>query len=152
MRNTNLFFKAGLMLLAALQLTPAFAGENYSPFGLSCTRSGVPGEEVKKVGASLDQRFSAIWGKDWAYRTLPAKRIEQKAMDDIAAIAGCAAMLDRSACSNFFDPEFGGNLSVFTSLGTKAPIRKQFDEAIAALPSAEARTAAQYCVKLVGKK
>lgn len=120
--------------------------------GLSCTRGGEPGEEVKKVGASLDQRFSAIWGKDWVAQTLPTRRIDPKAMEEIAAIAGCAAMLDRSACSNFFDPEFGGNLTVFTALGSKAPVRKQFDEAIAALPSVEARKAAQYCVKLVGKK
>ena len=140
------------MLFAALHFTPAFAEEIYSPLGLSCTRGGEPGEEVKKVGASLDQRFSAIWGKDWVAQTLPTRRIDPKAMEEIAAIAGCAAMLDRSACSNFFDPEFGGNLTVFTALGSKAPVRKQFDEAIAALPSVEARKAAQYCVKLVGKK
>ena len=152
MRSMKLVLKAGLVLVAAFRLAPSFAGEIYAPFGLSCTRGGEPGEEVKKVSASLDQRFSTIWGKDWAYQTLPAKRIDPKAMEEIAAIAGCAAILDRSACSKFFDPEFGGNLTVFTALGTKAPIRKQFDDAIAALPSAEARKAAQYCVKLVAKK
>lgn len=152
MRRMKLLFNMGWMLAATFQMTPAFAGDVYSPFGLSCTRGSEPGAEVKKVSDSLDQRFRTVWGKNWAYQTLPTKRIDPKAMEEIAAIAGCAAILDRSACSNFFDPEFGGNLAVFTSLGTKAPVRKQFDEAIAALPSIEARTAAQYCVKLVGKK
>lgn len=152
MRNLKSVLSLGVLLLAAFQLTPAFAGEIYSPFGLSCTRSGEPGEEVKKVSASLDARFSVIWGKDWVYQTLPAKRIDPKAMEEIASIAGCAAMLDRPACASFFDPEFGGNLTVFTALNSKAPVRRQFDEAIGALPSVEARRAAQYCVKLVGKK
>lgn len=152
MRNMKLVLNAGAMLLAAFQFTPAFAGEVYSPFGLSCMRSSKLGEEVKKVSASLDTRFSTIWGKDWVVQTLPTKRIDPKAMEEIAGIAGCAAMLDRPACASFYDPEFGGNLTVFTALGSKAPVRKQFDEAIAALPSVEARKAAQYCVKLVGKK
>jgi hypothetical protein len=51
-----------------------------------------------------------------------------------------------------YDPEFGGKVSVFMDLSAKVPVRRQFDEAIAALPSVEARKAAQYCIKLVGKK
>ncbi len=107
--------------------------------------------EVKQLTASLDRRYAAIWGTDWAYQTLPAKRIAPKAIEKVAAIAGCAAMLDQPACSNFYDPEFGGSVTVFTSLSSKAPLRKQFEDAIALLPSVEAKKAAQYCIKLVGK-
>jgi hypothetical protein len=142
----------GLLCLLASQLAPAAAGEAYAPFGLRCTRSGELGEEAKKIVASLDQRFDTIWGKDWPYKTLPTQRIEAKAMEDVAALAGCAAILDQPACAQFFDPEFGGDITVFTTLSSKAPIRQQFDEAIAAIPSVEARKAAQFCVKRVGKK
>lgn len=38
MRDTKMVLNAVWMLLAALHLTPAFAGEIYAPFGLSCTR------------------------------------------------------------------------------------------------------------------
>jgi hypothetical protein len=145
--------QTGLAVLLACQLGSAAAGETYAPFGLSCKRGGgEPGVEIKQVSASFDQRYSAIWGKDWAYQTLPGKRIDPKVMEEVAAIAGCAAMLDQQACSNFFDPQFGGSATIFTALSSRAPLRKQFDEAIAALPSAEARKAAQYCIKLVGKK
>lgn len=147
--------QAGLAILLGCGVAQAFAGEGYSNGGLRCVAgpNGVPAEEdVNKVGEILRQRFDTVWGKDkWIGKPISSKRIDPKAIEEIAAVSACGALMDQSSCSTYFDPEFGGELAIFMSVGTKVPVRQQFDEAIAALPSAEARKAAQYCVKLVGK-
>jgi len=126
--------------------------EEYSPFGLSCVAVAHDGERVKKVSDSLDKRYAALWGKDWIKRPTPSQAIDPKAMEEIAAIAGCAAMMDQDSCTAFYDPEYGGQVSIFSDMSTKVPLRRQFNAAIAALPDERPRKAAQYCLKLVGKK
>jgi len=126
--------------------------EEFSPFGLSCRAVAHDGERVKKISASLGKRYTALWGKDWVMRPTPPQAIDAKVMEEIAAIAGCAAMMDQESCATFYDPEFGGEVSVFSDLSTKVPLRRQFNAAIAALPDEKPRKAAQYCLKLVGKK
>ncbi|WP_426338868.1 hypothetical protein ACN9MZ_21075 [Pseudoduganella sp. S-14] len=156
MRKTIFVVQAGLAILLGSGAAQASAGEAYSPNGLRCVTkpNGMPAEEdVNKVGETLRQRFDTVWGKDkWIGKPIPSKRIDPKAMEEIAAVSACGALMDQSSCSTYFDPEFGGEPAIFMNLSTKVPVRKQFDEAIAALPSAEARKAAQYCIKLVGKK
>jgi hypothetical protein len=156
MRKSLFFVQAGFAIMLAGAGSPVMAGETYSPYGLRCVTkpNGMPAEEdVNKVGDALRQRFDTVWGKDkWIGKPVPSKRIDPKAMEEIAAISACGALMDQSACSTYFDPEFGGEPAILMSLSTKVPVRKQFDEAIAALPSVEARKAAQYCIKLVGKK
>jgi hypothetical protein len=156
MRKNSFLVKAGLALLLGWGGAQAFAGEAYSPFGLRCVTkpNGMPAEQdVNKVGETLRQRFDTVWGKDkWIGKPIPGKRIDPKAMEEIAAISACGALMDQSSCTTYFDPEYGGEPAIFMSLGTRVPVRKQFDEAIAALPSVEARQAAQYCIRMVGKK
>jgi len=129
------------------------AADAYAPYGMHCPSGTPTDDDIRKVTDSLDQRFRAVWGRDrQAGQPIPAKRIDARAMEEIAAISACGAIMDQSSCSQFYDPEFGGKVSVFMDLSTKVPVRQQFDEAIAALPSAVARKAAQYCIKLVGKR
>jgi hypothetical protein len=141
----------GLTLSIFSAATPAIAGETYSPFGLRCVVNASEAE-VSKVTDSLGQRFSKVWGKDWLTTPTPPKRIDPKVMEEVAAISACAAIVDSPSCSNFFSPHIGGDLTVFTDIGTNVPLRKQFDEAVAALPSSEGKTALQSCMKRVAKK
>lgn len=128
------------------------AAEEYAPFGLSCRDVAHDSERPQKISASLGKRYAALWGKDWIKRPTPPQTIDPKAMEEIAAIAGCAAMMDQESCTAFYDPEYGGEVSIFSDLSTKVPLRRQFNAAIAALPDERPRKAAQYCLKLVGKK
>jgi hypothetical protein len=144
--------KLGQGDLSGVYFASEAVAEEYSPFGLSCVAVGHAGEREAKVSASLDKRYAALWGKDWIKRPTPPQTIDPKAMEEIAAIAGCAAMMDQDSCSSFYDPEFGGEVSIFSDMSTKVPLRRQFNAAIAALPDERPRKAAQYCLKLVGKK
>jgi len=144
--------KLGMGDLSSVYFGNEPAQEEYSPFGLSCRDVAHDTERPKKVSASLDKRYAALWGKDWIKRPTPPQTIDPKAMEEIAAIAGCAAMMDQESCTAFYDPEFGGEVSIFSDMSTKVPLRRQFNAAIAALPDDQPRKAAQYCLKLVGKK
>jgi hypothetical protein len=145
-------FQAALAMALSSGAAWAAGEDVYSPFGLSCRPVAHSTEATEKVSESLGKRYTAVWGKDWAGRPTPQQRIDPKAMAEIAAIAGCAALLDQSSCTTFYDPEFGGEVTAFTDLSTKVPVRRQFDEAIAALPSEAARKAAQSCIKRVARK
>lgn len=146
--------KASLSIVVFCCMAQAKAADAYSPYGLHCPSAATPSDDdISKVTESLDQRYRTAWGKDRKPgQPIPTKRIDPKLMEEIAAISACGALMDQSSCTQYYDPEFGGKVSVFMDLSTKVPVRKQFDEAIAALPSVEARKAAQYCMKLVGKK
>jgi hypothetical protein len=148
---TSLLQAAPPLLLSCI-VPQAIAGEVFSPFGLNCPTGKHTYEDVSKVAESLNQRYSALWGKDWIDRPTPPQRIAPKAMEEIAAISACAAIMDQSACATFYDPYFGGDVTVFTALSTRVPVRRQFDEAIAAIPTEHARKAAQSCIKRVAKK
>lgn len=153
MSYSKLVFTAGLLLAMSCAATSATAGEAYAPLGLRCPipeKSAY--EDTTKVADGLRLRYAKVWGKDWLEKPKPQQRIDPAIMGEIAAISGCAAIMDLPACATFFDPEMGGDLSMFANFSTKVPVRKQFDEAVAALPSAEAKKAVQACMKLVAKK
>jgi len=152
MQSIKLGFHVAVVAAMLGASSQAAAEEVYAPLGLSCRAVAHDTSATSKVSESLDKRYAALWGKDWASKPTPQQRIDPKAMAEIAAIAGCAALLDQSSCSTFYDPEFGGEVTAFTDLSTKAPVRRQFDDAIAALPSDMARKAAQSCIKRVAKK
>lgn len=146
--------KASLSMIVFCCMAQAKAADVYSPYGLHCPAVSTPSDEdISKVTGSLDQRYRAAWGKERKPgQPIPTKAIDPRLMEEIAAISACGALMDQPSCSQYYDPEFGGKVSVLMDLSTKAPVRRQFDEAIAALPSVEARKAAQHCIKLVGRK
>jgi len=143
----SMFF-GGLALAIFSAAAPAMAGEAYSPFGLRCTVDATQADSTR-IAESLSKRFSKAWGKDWLTKPTPPKAIDPKVMEEVAAIAACAAIVD---CPNYFNREIGGDLTVFTDIGSKVPLRKQFDTAVAALPASEGKTALQSCMKLEAKK
>jgi hypothetical protein len=144
--------KQGLVLVTAIGFSflaaPAMAAGSYSPFGLHCSASGTA-KESAQVAENLGRRFAKVWGKDWLSTPTPPQRIDPTVMEEVAAISACAAIVD---CPNFFNREIGGDLTVFTDIGPKVPLRKQFDEAVAAMPASEGKTALQACMKREAKK
>lgn len=84
---------------------------------------------------------------------MAASRVDPVRMAALAEVSGCAALLDeRASCANYFDTELGDPLSVFTSMKKNAPLRKQYEEALAHLSRPDFKRAAQSCMKLVGKR
>ncbi|WP_426170135.1 hypothetical protein [Pseudoduganella sp. R-34] len=141
-------FLTALSLLLSCAAAPAIAGEAYAPFGLRCVAAATNADSTK-VAESLSLRFSKVWGKDWLTKPTPPGQIDPKVMEEVVAISACAAIVD---CPNYFNREIGGDLTVFTDIGTKVPLRRQFDAAVAALPASEGKTALQSCMKLEAKK
>ena len=107
------------------------------------------------VTNALNAAFDAAMGPDAhrlhepkVFARVAAQRIDERRMAELANVSGCAALLDQhSSCSAYFDTEMGNPLSAITSMKRGAPLRKQFEGAIARLPVAEMRLAAQTCFK-----
>jgi hypothetical protein len=106
------------------------------------------------INAEMTQRFEAVQAA--AKRVRPkdsSTPVEPALMTALAQVAGCAALIDKeSSCSIYFSPEVGDPLSIFMEMKKTAPLRKQFEEAIKALPNKYEREAAQHCIKLTGGK
>lgn len=124
---------------------------------LTCdiTPAGLSDANVKAIRHALEDRLAAALGPKWIdVDTHSSKvKVDPKAMANLADIASCAAVLDAdSSCSMFFDPEFSTTLGAFTSLPKKAPLRRQFDDALKALPDGKKKAAALSCMKLVAAK
>lgn len=109
---------------------------------------------------ALNKAFDAALGPD-ARRVdqpkvvgkLAASHVDDAKMMALADVSGCAALIDvDSSCSLYYDPELGNPLSVFMGMKKSAPLRKQFEEAVARVPDPAQRRAAQTCIKLVGKR
>lgn len=80
-----------------------------------------------------------------------ATRVDERKMAALAEVSGCAALIDQNGgCAQFFDPELGDPLSVFTSMKKTAPLRQQYEQAISKLARPDFKRAAQSCVKRVG--
>jgi hypothetical protein len=80
-----------------------------------------------------------------------ASTVDARKMAALAEVSGCAALIDEhGSCAQFFDPELGDPLSVFTSMKKTSPLRKQYEQAIAKLGRPDFKRAAQACMKLVG--
>lgn len=140
-------------LLLSSAATSVVASEPYAPYGLRCVAGTKTYDaDTTKIADSLKSRYERAWGKDWMGKPVPTQRIDSKLMGEIAAISGCAAIIDEPACANFFSPDIGGEFYMFAEFGSKVPLRKQFDEAVAALPPSEGKAAVQRCMKLVAKK
>lgn len=116
--------------------------------------------DVEKVSAVLTAAFDAAIGPD-AHRLhedkvmarLAASRLDEERMAVLAAASGCAALLDEhSSCAQYYDQEYGNPLGVFMSMKKSAPVRRQFEAAVARLPDPDQRRAAQSCIKRVGLK
>lgn len=81
------------------------------------------------------------------------RRVDPAKMAELADAAACAAIIDvHSGCAGFYDEEFGDPLSVFMGMKKTAPLRRQFDQAVAAVADVEGRQAALQCISWVGKK
>lgn len=108
------------------------------------------------VHKELVKRFDAALGaaaKNPGDPKVAATRVDDARMAALADVSGCAALIDvRGACAQFFDPELGDPLSVFMDMKTTAPLRRQFEEAIAQLARPDYRRAAQACIRRVGRK
>ena len=117
-------------------------------------------QTVIDVLNALNKTFDAALGPDAKHvdqsrviAKLAATRVDGGKMAALATVAGCAALIDMSAgCALYYDPELGDTLSVFMGMKKSAPLRKQFEEAVARVPDLEQRRAAQTCIKLVGKR
>jgi len=81
-----------------------------------------------------------------------ASRVDEGKMAALAEVSGCAALIDeQSGCAQFYDPELGNPLSVFMGMTPSAPLRRQFEAAIAHVSDPAQKRAALTCIKLVGK-
>ena len=128
-----------------------------------CPVKSVAGPKVEHqavidILGALNKAFDAALGPDGKHvddpkvvNKLAATRVDETKMAALADVSGCAALVDvRSSCSLYYDPELGDPLSVFMGMKKSAPLRKQFEAAIARLPDGEPKHAAQSCIKLVG--
>lgn len=123
---------------------------------LQCNRSpaGLTDANVDAVTKALEQRLAAALGPKWVMLGPAAgkKKVEPAAMAAVAEMAGCAAVIDvGSSCASFFDPEFSTTLGIITNLPKKTLLRRQFDDALQALPEGKEKAAAQSCMKSVAK-
>jgi hypothetical protein len=102
------------------------------------------------INTEMTKRFDAVQA---AAKRAPATPVDPALMTALAEVAGCGALIDtESSCSIYFSPHVGDPLSIFMDMKKTAPLRKQFEEAIKALPNKYEREAAQHCIKLTGKK
>jgi len=112
----------------------------------------------ERVTAALNAAFDAAVGpatghlhEDKVFARVAASHLDDQRMAHLAAVTGCAALIDQQAgCAGYFDTEFGNPLSVFMSMKKSAPARRQFEEAVARLPDRHQRRAAQDCIKGTG--
>ena len=116
----SIFISAMALAIASIA-TSANAGQGYAPYGLRCVADATDADS-SKVAESLGLRFSKVWGKDWLTTPTPPARIDPKVMEEVVAISACAAIVD---CSNYFNRHIGGELTVFTDIGPKVPLRKR---------------------------
>jgi hypothetical protein len=141
----------------AVEVKPAAAAFS-CPFAGPVTRQvayevrmTVYNELVRTFEAALGPLAKNIGDPNVAAKAA-ATRVDTARMAALAEASGCAALLDeRSSCANFFDTELGDPLSVFTSMKKTAPLRKQYEEALAHLSRPDFKRAAQFCMKLVGR-
>lgn len=135
---------------------PAFA----CPYNKAIASAKVDYEVVMRVHTELVRRFDDALGKEpdgfgdpKVAARVAVRRVDDNKMAALADVSGCAALYDvDSSCAQFFDPELGDPLSVFMSMKKSAPLRRQFEDAIAHLARPDYKRAAQACIKLVGVK
>ena len=156
-------------LLPALSLAvcTAACSQNIShaTSGYACPVKSASGPKVGQqvtydILDALNKAFDAALGPDAKHLDQPtvvnklaATRVDDAKMAALADVSGCVALIDvRSSCSLYYDPELGNPLSVFMGMKKSAPLRKQFEAAVAHLPDGEPKQAAQTCIKLVGKR
>jgi hypothetical protein len=158
---------SSLLPALGLAVCTAACSQNISQAtsGYVCPVKSTSGPKVdQQVGldvlAALDKAFDAALGPDAKHLDQPkvlaklaASRVDEARMAALADVSGCAALLDvRSSCSQYYDPELGNPLSVFMGMKKSAPLRKQFEAAVARLPDGEPKRAAETCIKLVGSR
>ena len=152
----------GLVLASATACSQAPAASSSS---YVCPVKNIPPKKITQemglgVLNALNQAFDAALGPDAKHvdqrkvvNKLAAARVDEVKMMALAEVSGCAALIDvDSGCALYYDPELGDPLSVFMGMKKSAPLRKQFEEAVARVPDLEQRRAAQTCIKLVGKR
>ena len=135
--------------------TPARAG--YACPVTDASSKNVPYSVVQGVSQVLDKAFDAALGPDAAkvsepkvFARVAARRVDDGRMAELAEVSGCAALIDQHAgCAGYFDTELGSPLSVFMSMKKTAPLRRQFEEAVARIQSPERRGAAQSCIRRI---
>lgn len=113
---------------------------------------------VDRVSNALDQAFDAAMGPDAkrlhdpkVFAKVAARTADERRMAALADVTGCAALVDeRNGCALYFDTELGNPLSVFMRMKRTAPMRRQFEQAVARIPDPALKRAAQGCIRLIG--
>ncbi len=148
------YFLSCFFLVAVAGISNADeASVDHSDFQCPLPHGKFSDKDIDMISSELGRSFVVAFGKNWASEEVIKKQIDTRAMTDIAKIASCAAVVDKeNSCSIFYDPEFSTTLGVFTMLPRTASLRRQFDNAINALPAGREKTATQYCMKSVAKK
>lgn len=149
-------------LYAVKAVTPA-AAVVQTPAAFACPVDSrkpqpVSQEQVFAVLGALNTAFDAALGPDARHvdqsavlARLAASTVDTQRMAHLAEVTGCAALIDvQSSCANYFDPELGDPLSVFMGMKKTAPLRRQFEAAVARVTDPPSRRAALACIKLVG--
>jgi hypothetical protein len=158
-------FSSLLAVLALAVWTTACSQEApHAASNFVCPVKRVAGPKVEHqvvidILNALNNAFDAALGPDAGHvdqpkvvNKLAATRVDETKMAALAEVSGCAALIDvRSSCALYYDPELGNPLSVFMGMKKSAPLRMQFEAAIARLPNGEPKRAAQSCIKLVGQ-
>lgn len=151
-----------VLALAGLLCGTAQAGmQTPAAASFACPYTGkapddIPYDTMIGVYKALVARYKDALGPaatDIGDPKVAAKVASSRIDGALAEVSGCAALIDiRNSCAQFFDPELGDPLSVFMDMKRSAPLRRQFEDAIAHLARPGDRRAAQACIERVGRK
>ena len=114
-------------------------------------------QTLKDVTNALNNAFDAALGPDGrrisddkVFARLAARTVDERRMAELAEVSGCAALIDEhGGCALYFDTELGNPLSAFMAMKKNAPLRRQFENAVARVRTPELKRAAQACIKLI---
>jgi len=159
MKSSVIGFAAAAVLSGAAHAAVPAAAPFACPYANKAPRDvsydtmiSVHNELVKRFRDALGTTVKDI-GDPKVAAKVAASRIDDARMTALAEVSGCAALIDeRGGCAQYFDPELGDPLSVFMDMQKTAPLRRQYEEAVAHLTRPDYKRAAQACIKLVGRK
>jgi hypothetical protein len=150
------------IVMAVIPLSAHAQDSAAAPAAYACPVLNVAPEKVsrqtlKDVTNALNNAFNAALGPDAkrisddkVFARLAARTVDERRMAELAEASGCAALIDeRGSCALYFDTELGNPLSAFMAMKKNAPLRRQFENAVAHIRMPEPKRAAQACIKLI---
>ncbi|WP_266159075.1 hypothetical protein [Dyella silvatica] len=151
--NKNFGMLLGLLALSLCNAQAAEAPATDHAYQCNGSEADFSEKNSNAIQSALTEALNDAFGKDWARKgtAKDIQHIDPNKMSNIAKVSGCAAVVDRTSCTMFFDPEFSTTLGIFTMLPTTNPLRRQFDAAIHALPAGKQKDAALYCMRIAEK-